>query len=118
MPMNVIMSEVDRLTSENQRLRDLVRHQRGPLFDAELITEEEYASLCSDHGSVARLEGYDLMRRERDEARRMLGECYVLSGADTDGDDWSHLWRHAVRAVAEMRADYDEACAYVYTQEK
>lgn len=97
-------AEVGRITAENQRLRDLVRTKRWAFH-------EEYATLAGDHGAVTRLEGYDLMRRERDEARRMLGECYVLSGADTDGNDWPHLWPHAVRAVAELRADYDEECA-------
>ena len=47
-------------------------------------------------------------RRERDEARQMLGECYVLSGADTDGDGWEHTWRGAVREVRTLRDQYDE----------
>jgi hypothetical protein len=48
--------------------------------------------------------------RERDEARRMLGECYVLSGADTDGNppESIHVWPHAVQAVRELREDYDD----------
>jgi len=44
------------------RLTDLVRHQRGPLHDAGLIADEEYALLAADHTSVARLEGYDEAR--------------------------------------------------------
>lgn len=53
---------------------------------------------------------------ERDEARRMLGECYVLSGADTDGNEpgSGHLWPTAVDAVRELRKDYDEACDAEY----
>ena len=53
---------MDALCSERQRLHDLVRHQRGALYDAELITNEEYAALAEDHGAVARLEGYDALR--------------------------------------------------------
>ena len=48
----------------------------------------------------------------RDEARRMLAECCVLSGADTDGNTlesgWVHLWRRAVDDVSQLRADYDD----------
>ena len=47
---------------------------------------------------------------ERDEARRMLAECYVLSGADPDGDDWRHLWQ---TAVAEVRQTMEEHRAEV-----
>ena len=42
----------------------------------------------------------------------MLGECYVLSGADTDGNppESVHVWPGAVEAVRELREDYDEVC--------
>lgn len=63
---------------------------------------------------VARAEELERLRAdvarlttERDTARQMLGECYVLSGADTDGDGWQHNWPHAVEAVRELRRDYD-----------
>ena len=51
----------DALTTQSQRLHDLVRHQRGPLHDADLITDDEYARLAADHGAVARLESYDAL---------------------------------------------------------
>lgn len=40
----------------------------------------------------------------------MLGECYVESGADTDGNKpgSGHLWPTAVQEVAQLRKDYDE----------
>ncbi len=45
-------------------------------------------------------------------ARKLLAECYVLSGADPDGNTvesgWEHLWPNAVREVAQLRADYNE----------
>lgn len=66
----------EELDAENVRLHDLVRRQRGPLHDAGLLTDEEYAALAADHGAVARLETIDGLRaslatatRERDEAR-------------------------------------------------
>jgi len=48
---------------------------------------------------------------ERDEARRMLGECYAISGADTDGDGWDRLWPHAVENARETRQLHDAASA-------
>jgi hypothetical protein len=48
------------------------------------------------------------LTRQRDEARRMLGECFVLSGADTDGDGWEHNWPHAVEEVRTLRRQLDE----------
>lgn len=55
--------------------------------------------------------------QERDEARRLLAECVVLSGADTDGNTPEtgavHLWRGAVDEVRRLRADYDESIAEV-----
>lgn len=95
----------------NQRLWDLVRYSRGPLHDAGLLTNEEYALLAADHDAVARLEDYDKVRRECDEARKMLHECFVLSGADTDGDGWEHTWPNAVAEVKELRKSYDEMLA-------
>jgi len=54
--------QVDRLREENLRLLDLVRYQRSELHEAGLITDEEYASLASEKGSVSRLESYDTLR--------------------------------------------------------
>lgn len=64
-----LRDERDTLRRENERLRDLVRHQRGPLHDAGLLTDEEHAALAADSGAVARLEGYDILRRELEEVR-------------------------------------------------
>jgi hypothetical protein len=65
----------------NQRLPDLVRHQRGALHEAGLITDAEYAALASDHGAVARLEGYDAAREQanqRAEQAEQMAETYRL----------------------------------------
>lgn len=43
----------------NQRLCDLVRHQRMELHEAGLISDEEYSELAKDHPAVERLEQYD-----------------------------------------------------------
>jgi hypothetical protein len=73
-----------------------------------------FNALCPDRV----LAGFRAMGRvgaegERDDARRMLAECYVLSGADTDGNTvesgWEHLWRDAVAEVRTLREGYDEA---------
>ena len=67
----------------DERLFDLVRFMRAELYDAELITNDEYVELCTEgatglmRGSVRRLETYDeLINRvkkletELDEFRR------------------------------------------------
>lgn len=54
------------LAANNQRLFDLVRHQRQELFLAELITVDELDELMKEHSAVARLEDYDSMRQELD----------------------------------------------------
>ena len=78
--------KVEGLNAEIERLRDLVRHQRGPLHDAELITDAEYAALAADHGAVARLTGYDEMRTERDELRLTLAaEMGLPEGDPSEG---------------------------------
>jgi hypothetical protein len=48
---------------DNQRLIDLVRHQRQALYDADLITDDEYAMLAQTRGAVDRLETYDAIRQ-------------------------------------------------------
>lgn len=50
------------LRADHQRLLDLVRSQRGELYEAMLITDEEYAAFASDHAAVAWLEWYDEIR--------------------------------------------------------
>jgi len=92
--LRVLLAEARRLTDANQRLTDLVRHQRGALHTEGLITDAEYADLAGLTGSPARLEGYDALRGElaiqtraknvaigeRDEARAALATAR-LDGA-------------------------------------
>lgn len=63
MPMGCgeVIALLDEL-AQRVRLHDLIRHQRGSLHDAGLLTDAEYADLAADHGAVARLETYDGMR--------------------------------------------------------
>jgi len=51
--------------------------------------------------------------RERDEARRLLGECYLASGADPDGNaaDSPHLWPYALAEVQRLRAEAEDDAA-------
>lgn len=44
----------------NQRLCDLVRHQRMELHEAGLISDEEYSELAKDHPAVERLKQYEV----------------------------------------------------------
>jgi len=48
------------------------------------------------------------LRERVAELESMLGECYVLSVADTDGDPPERRWEDAVRAVGKLRRDYDD----------
>lgn len=54
---------------------DLIRYSRHRLHEDELITNEELSELLHSnpgHAAVARLEGYDKMRAERDAALKKL----------------------------------------------
>lgn len=50
------------MDSLTQRLFDLVRYQRHELFEANLISDEEFTELAKEHAAVARLESYDEVR--------------------------------------------------------
>lgn len=65
----------------NQRLYDLVRHQRMELHEAELVTDEEYIKLAKDHSAVARLEDYDAIKAQLDQARKRRETLAALLNA-------------------------------------
>ena len=70
-----LLAERERgLRATNERLYDLVRHQRGELYEAELISDEELASLASAQGSVERLTTYDDLRAQLASLRE-TGAC-------------------------------------------
>lgn len=96
-----LQAEIDRLRAENDRARDLVRYARQFLHEEELISDQEYAELCADHGPerVARLQTYDKMRADLATERKRAefwkaetGKRVVLlaglewAGADGCGD--------------------------------
>lgn len=59
----------------NQRLFDLVRHQRLELFQQALITEREYEWLATcGPDSARRLEDYDSLRAENERLKTMMDE--------------------------------------------
>jgi hypothetical protein len=58
-----------------------------------------------------------IVEDERDHARRMLGECFVLSGADPDGDGWEHNWHRAVEEVRILREECDAMLAQLGVEE-
>lgn len=68
--LRALLARVDTLPiapvtlADTVRFYDLVRRQRGPLHDAGLLTDAEYATLAADHDAVARLETIDGLRAE------------------------------------------------------
>jgi len=86
------------MEAENQRLMDLVRYQRSELHEAGLISNEEYAALVADSDSgqrVARLEGYDKLRKENSALKEQLAEARKLAQLREDAlvmiyDKWEN----------------------------
>ena len=74
-------------TFPNQRLWDLVRHQRAELHETDLITDEEYAMLAEDHPAVARLETYDSLRTRADAAEAVLVEVRAWRNRQFAGEE-------------------------------
>ena len=57
------------MIERQERLMDLVRYMRDELYNAKLVSLEEWTQLCVDNDEgkcVARLEGYDAVRKDRD----------------------------------------------------
>lgn len=80
---------------ENQRLRDLVRYQRGELHEAGLIDDEEYAVIASDHAAVKRLETYDELKaaaRELIEVRAGLALLRAAVREHRDQKGMDRCW--------------------------
>lgn len=71
----------------NQRLHDLVRHQRSALHVAGLISNEEYSELAQDHAAVKRLEDYDKVKAvTREECAQRL-DALVKKWRDMIAED-------------------------------
>lgn len=64
--------------SKIARLVDLVRHQREELHEVGLLTDDEYAALASEPGSVERLSSYDEMAAEMANMRLELEQVNAL----------------------------------------
>ena len=109
-----LVAEVERLRGEIERLRADVAEggERETALRSGCVTIEGVRHPCSDDLEQAMVSICGHLGDERDTARRMLAECYVLSGADTNGNTpesgWVHLWRAAVEEVRQLRADYDD----------
>src|SRR5579883_2855413 len=99
-PCGCVFTEINQkvaaLEASNERMRDLVRYKRHELFDNDLISREEFASLVSETpGAVVRLEGYDKAKAEfkarvaaleeqLEQAQRERGETESLLASTTD----------------------------------
>lgn len=94
------------------RLFDLVRYQRSELFDAELITDEEYswllseASLAKGSGSPSprRLESYDQVRAKIKPMEAALKEIAKQKLSDEMDDHTSEHadWQGAYEAIVKI----------------
>ena len=91
------------LSDQVVRYHDLVRHSRGPLYDAGLLDDAEYAALAGDHGSVARLVTYDQMRTQLAAINKVVGPDLV----STDGGPEVEVETDLLERVAALwqRAD-------------
>ena len=72
-----LQRQLAEVKGEVERLTDLVRYQRGPLLEAELITQDEYQELLQIPGSVGRLHGYDNLRADSQRLREALEAIYA-----------------------------------------
>jgi hypothetical protein len=92
--------------TEDQRLRDLVRHQRGALHEAGLITDDEYA-LIAEWGSASarRLEAYDAIKRKSDQALDVLKAAYLKHHVGVDDIGWEKLSDMMCNALCEIMGD-------------
>lgn len=65
----------ERTRFSNQRLADLIRYCRSELHEANLITDDEYATIAQRGSeSARRLEDYDALRKAHEEHLRHVGE--------------------------------------------
>jgi hypothetical protein len=110
-----MVSEPLEETMNDARLFDLVRYQRGELFEADLITEEEYSWLLSESPlakgsgspSPRRLESYDQVRAKITPLETALKEIAKQSISDEMDDhssehaDWQGGYEALVRIARE-----------------
>lgn len=92
-----LTERLSELEAQLERATDLVRHMRSELHSAELISDEEYAALAadSDNGQrVARLEGYDKIRKDLAEAKKAA--------------EWTRIDAEHLPQVGDELFDYDE----------
>lgn len=102
-------ARVAALRAERDRLCDLVRHQRGPLHDAGLLTDAEYAALAADAGAVARLEGYDAARAEVERLRATVSFLRACVPPRRPSDYGHEIWAEEVQAAEARGRDEERA---------
>jgi len=99
-------------TFPNQRLWDLARYARAVLHQDDLITDEEYAMLAEDHFAVARLEDYDVLRKDLDAEKARVKELE----AELRGDVDSLICKCGYEDCDAVIAEYDvEDCNWTDT---
>ncbi len=107
-----MVSESLEETMNDARLFDLVRYQRGELFEADLITEEEYSWLLSESPlakgsgspSPRRLESYDHVRAKIVSLETALKEIATqLLSEEMDDHSSEHAdWQGGYEAIVKI----------------
>lgn len=57
-----VIADLAEANAAKERLWDLCRHQRTELYEAKLITNDEYVAFAEDHAAAERLETYSQLR--------------------------------------------------------
>ena len=107
-----LAQRVKELEQENERLNDLVRYERHHLHEAELLSDEEYAALVADSQNgqrVARLEGYDKLRKENERLKApiTIAEWGTIGRTDPPRSNGFERANRVIAARAAQKGDGD-----------
>lgn len=97
------------LERQLERANDLIRSERHALHDEGLITDDEFAALAADSEQgkrVARLEGYDAIRRQLAEAQEFHEAAAYGAESFLAQTGFSDSRAHSATAIARLMEDY------------
>lgn len=93
------------ITTENQRVWDLLRFCRSELHTEDLITNDEYADLAMDYKSVSRLHSYDVLRSKLEEAWETASVAVETRNRAQESASANALEKQRLREVLTSVAD-------------